>query len=183
MITVIGEHDDNQIFRQWIDRILRKPEIMIHVLNDNQIEQLLKQQVIGRIGCHADGKTFVVPISYAYDGNYIYAHTYEGLKIEMMRKNPAVCFEVDNTHNLADWESVIAWGEFEELTEKEGCNYALQLLNSRVLPMATSMTIRLGDTWPFRSDYREIDGIFFRIRLQKKSGRFEKNVEVPKFNY
>ncbi|MBD0283849.1 MAG: pyridoxamine 5'-phosphate oxidase family protein [Bacteroidota bacterium] len=156
---------------------------MLDILNHNQIEQVLEHQVIGRIGCHAEGKTYVVPISYAYDGKDIYAHTHEGLKIKIMRKNPMVCFEVDDTRNLADWKSVIAWGEFEELTEKEDCNYALQLLNSRVLPMATSMTIRLGDAWPFRSDHREIDGIFFRIRLQEKTGRCEKNVEVPKFNY
>lgn len=38
-------------------------------------------------------------------------------KIEMMRKNPKVCFEVDDIKNIFSWKSVIAWGTFEEITD------------------------------------------------------------------
>ena len=89
-------------------------------MNAAEIEQLLQQQLVGRIGCHVDGLTYVVPVSYAYEGNYIYCHALEGMKINMMRKNPDVCFEVDNTKNLANWQSVIAWGSFEELPSGNG---------------------------------------------------------------
>ena len=89
---------------------------MFGTLNSTEVDQLLDQQLIGRIGCHANGLTYIVPVSYAYDGKYIYSHGFEGMKISMMRKNPDVCFEVDNTKNLSNWESVIAWGAFEELS-------------------------------------------------------------------
>jgi hypothetical protein len=59
---------------------------MFGILNPVEIEQLLSKQLVGRIGCHADGVTYVVPISYAYDGEYVYARTFEGMKINMMRK-------------------------------------------------------------------------------------------------
>jgi len=39
------------------------------------------------------------------------------MKIDMMRKNPEVCFQTDMIENLSDWESVIAWGRFEEITD------------------------------------------------------------------
>ena len=40
---------------------------MLGTLSSEQIEQVLRSEVIGRIGCHASGKTYVVPITYAYE--------------------------------------------------------------------------------------------------------------------
>ena len=112
-------------------------------LNNDQIDQLIQSQLLGRIGCHADGLTYIVPISYAYDGTYVYAHSFQGMKIDLMRKNPKVCFEVDNTKNLANWQSVICWGEFEELTDEEDIKLAAEKLNSRVLPILSSETMHI----------------------------------------
>jgi nitroimidazol reductase NimA-like FMN-containing flavoprotein (pyridoxamine 5'-phosphate oxidase superfamily) len=69
---------------------------------------------VGRLGCSTDGKMYIVPVTFVYDGTYIYAHSKEGLKIKMMRNNPSVCFEVDIIDNLTNWRSVILWGEYEE---------------------------------------------------------------------
>ena len=80
---------------------------MLGALYKPQIDHVLHSQVVGRIGCYADGKLYVVPITYAYDGKYIYAHSKDGMKIKMMRKNPHVCFEVDVMENMANWRSVI----------------------------------------------------------------------------
>jgi hypothetical protein len=41
---------------------------MIGELQPQQIEEVLNSQVVGRIGCHAEEETNIVPISYAYDG-------------------------------------------------------------------------------------------------------------------
>ncbi len=147
-------------------------------LNNDQIDQLIQSQLLGRIGCHADGLTYIVPISYAYDGTYVYAHSFQGMKIDLMRKNPKVCFEVDNTKNLANWQSVICWGEFEELTDEEDIKLATEKLNSRVLPILSSETMHITPEWPFPANRDEnIEGIFFRIKLTWKTGRYEKNAE------
>lgn len=148
---------------------------MFGKLSLEEIEQLLTHQLVGRLGCHAEGVTYVVPISYVYDGTFIYCHTYEGMKLNMMRKNPSVCFEVDNTKNLADWQSVVAWGKFEELPEGNDRTEALKKLEARALPLLSSETMHLDAQWPFISaDIDRIEGIVFRIRLVEKTGRFEK---------
>ena len=148
---------------------------MLGKLRNTEIENLLKTQFIGRIGCYADGVTYVVPVSYIYDGTNIYGFTFEGMKIDMMRKNSEVCFEVEDTCNLANWQTVIAWGEFRELEGKER-NEVLQKLHSRVLPFISSETMRVSPLSPFELDNPEdIEGIVFRIRLGKKTGRFEKS--------
>jgi len=149
---------------------------MFGKLNNPEIEKLIHSQFIGRIGCHANGQTYVVPVSYAYDGTYIYSRTFEGMKIDMMRTNPQVCFEVDDTKNLANWQSVIAWGEFEELKEENSRARALQKLQDRILPITNSETMRISPQWPFpANDLNDVEGIVYRIRLNTKTGRFEKN--------
>ena len=147
---------------------------MLGELENAQIEKVIADNTIGRLGCHAEGKTYVVPISYAYDGQFIYARTFEGLKISMMRKNPNVCFQIDEMQDMANWKSVIAWGTFEELSGTDERNEGLQKLIARILPEISSETLKLSPEWPFPTkDYTKIEGIVFRIRLAEKTGRFE----------
>lgn len=143
-------------------------------LNSEDIESMLLHHYLGRIGCHSDELTYVVPISYAYDGNAIYCHCDPGKKIEMMRENPKVCFEVDTLENLASWKSVIAWGEYEEISEPAQRKKALQILFDRKLPTVVGSTIKLCEDWPFHPlNLNEVPGIVFRINLENKTGRYE----------
>lgn len=149
---------------------------MIGKLTPDEIEEVLRHQVLGRIACHAYGITYIVPVSYAYDGEYLYLHSQEGKKIQMMRDNPEVCFETDNMQNMANWKSVIAWGKFEELTDQENREAALKRLVERILPIVSSETTHLSPNWPFPPENMdEIEGVVFRIKLHAKTGRFEKN--------
>lgn len=153
---------------------------MLGILRSQQVEELLKNQIVGRIGCHADGETYIVPISYAYDGTYIYCHTQEGKKIDMIRKNKRVCFEVDEMKDMANWKSVVVQGEFQELTDPQQRNAAMKTLLNRYFPIVSSVTIHLGKHWPFYSDdTADINGIVFRIAVKEKSGRFESAGESP----
>jgi hypothetical protein len=147
---------------------------MFGKLSSVQIEKVIAENVVGRLGCHADGKSYVVPISYAYDGQSIYARTFEGLKISMMRKNPNVCFQIDEMENMANWKSVVTWGIYEELKNEQERNEGLEKLISRMLPEISSETVKLSPQWPFpTNDFSKIRGIIFRIRLTEKTGRFE----------
>src|SRR5450755_1970860 len=89
---------------------------MVGTLTEVEIDALLAEQQFARLGCHLEGKTYVVPISYALDGARIVGQTTLGLKIEMMRGNPDVCVEVDDVKDLTNWRSVILSGRYEELT-------------------------------------------------------------------
>ncbi len=148
---------------------------MMGQLTSGEIDNLLRQAVLGRIGCSDGQKIYIVPISYVYDGQYVYCHTHEGLKIDILRKYPTVCFEVEVIENLANWQTVIAHGVFEELTDPALRLKGLQKLYDRRLPVFTSQTTRLMGEWPFgRESVGQIEGITLRIRLDSITGRFEK---------
>lgn len=140
---------------------------MLGELTRNEVEDLLHEGLIGRVGCHAYGKTYVVPITYAYDGKYVYAHTGEGMKLHMMRSNPHVCFEVDLMDDLANWRSVVAWGTFEEL-HGDQARAAMDVLLEQVAPRI--------DGPPGASAHptsSTTPAVLYRILLEEKTGRYE----------
>lgn len=146
---------------------------MLGELNPDEIELLLKDQLIGRIGCSANGVTYVVPVTYAYDGKYIYAHSKEGRKIQMMRINPFVCFEVDKLESPANWQCAIIWGKYEELMQDDQ-EPALSKLMDRLRHTMISETsfpeegvVHQNNAGPYKS-------VIFRIEIKEKSGRYER---------
>ncbi|RKR84680.1 hypothetical protein BDD43_4930 [Mucilaginibacter gracilis] len=148
---------------------------MLRELDKNQIETLLKDQLIGRLGCHSAGVTYIVPVNYVYDGTSIYCHSAKGMKIDMMRQNPEVCFEVDKIKDMTDWQSVIAWGKFEEITEMAEQQKVLQQLTDRITPyiIDDSVTREHGFVDNESDIGTTVELIMYKIVVNKKTGRFE----------
>jgi nitroimidazol reductase NimA-like FMN-containing flavoprotein (pyridoxamine 5'-phosphate oxidase superfamily) len=151
---------------------------MFGELDEPQIDALLLSQVVGRIGCHGDGRTYVVPVTYVYAGGAILGHAHEGLKVRIMRQNPDVCFEVDRMENMANWQSAIVWGAYQEL-EGEEASQAMEVFLRRLLPFVISETAlpHQASTPPPTGAAVDVSarrGIVYRINITKKTGRFEK---------
>jgi uncharacterized protein len=152
---------------------------MLGKLTPTQIDALLNSQHLGRVGCHANGRTYIVPISYAYDGHAIYAHSAEGLKLQMMRENPEVCFEVERIVDHANWETAIVSGRFEELHGHDALA-ALALLVARLSAGIVSETARPPTTDAMGVDEHHLAGVRgrkavpFRIVVSERTGRFER---------
>jgi len=101
-------------------------------LSRREIDEFLRGQRIARLGCHADGLTYVVPLIYAYEDDAVIAVTTDGRKTAMLRENPRVCVEVDeyDSDGKGSWRSVIAHGTSEEL-DGDAIGPALALLRER----------------------------------------------------
>lgn len=148
---------------------------MLGKLTDGQIDQVLHTQFIGRIGCCSGDKVYVVPVTYVYHSGYIYAHSKEGMKVQMMRNNPNVCFQVDAIDNMTNWRSLIIWGEYEELKTEKEQQAGMKIMVDRLAPFMTSETVRPSH----HSHAPEIvekgfKAVVYRIRITEKTGRFEK---------
>jgi uncharacterized protein len=96
------------------------------------MEAVLTRESVGHMGLAAAGEVYVVPINYTYSSGRVLFHcSLEGRKLDMIRANPQVCFEVSVQHSppiehLGEtchhpFESVICWGEariVEDLEER-----------------------------------------------------------------
>lgn len=110
---------------------MREDRSVIEELDEREIDAFLRRQRVGRVGCHAGGRTYVVPVVYVWVDECVYVQSIEGRKIEMMRANPGVCFEVDQHEPDGSWRSVILEGTYEEL-EGGRAEAALALLVRRL---------------------------------------------------
>jgi nitroimidazol reductase NimA-like FMN-containing flavoprotein (pyridoxamine 5'-phosphate oxidase superfamily) len=127
----------------------------VNELTREQVDELLREQFVARIGCQAGGEVYVVPIIYAYDGEAFYVASVGGRKIDAMRATPRVCFEVDR-YETGSWRSAIAYGHYEEL-QGDDAERALDLLAARF------NRARQRSAGP--------DTVVFRIVLDEVSGR------------
>jgi nitroimidazol reductase NimA-like FMN-containing flavoprotein (pyridoxamine 5'-phosphate oxidase superfamily) len=146
---------------------------MIGELDPQAVDALLGSEVVGRVGCHADGRTFVVPFSYVYVDGAVYGHTSEGRKIEMMRDNPAVCFEVDRVRGPMHWDSVVADATYEELDAEES-QRAFGLLVERLVPLMAEPDAGPDDEPGMVMDLASARPVVFRLRLGERTGRFQR---------
>jgi nitroimidazol reductase NimA-like FMN-containing flavoprotein (pyridoxamine 5'-phosphate oxidase superfamily) len=130
----------------------------IFVLDDDGIEAVLKTAIVGRVACcaHDGERPYLVPIPFGYDGESVYSISGPGRKLDIMRAQPAVAFEVDEVEAEDRWRSVIADGEFEEIVDPDGRCRAIGI----VAPQGGAEAV-------------SPDAIVYRIRLTRKSGRFE----------
>jgi len=142
---------------------------MLGELTSGEIDGVLRSEAIGRIGCYAFGRPYVVPITYAYDGVAVYGHSREGLKLRMMRSHPTVCFEVERFESPSSWQSVIALGTFSELEPPEA-EIAMELLRRRLAPLVASATS--APDGPVHAS--GMPWSVFRILLGERTGRFER---------
>jgi uncharacterized protein len=150
---------------------------MLGELSKDRIESILTGQALGRLACTDGSQPYITPVTYTYDGKYIYGQTNEGKKLKLLRKNPNVCFEVDVMTDMRNWQSVIVYGKFEELNGEDAKN-ARDILFNRVFPLLTSSTIH-----PYEHEVSEdnkiddssrVKYVMYRIKIKEITGRFEK---------
>ena len=78
----------------------------------HEIESILKRAIICRIGLCDGNIPYIVPMNYGYKDNCIYLHSAkEGRKIDIIRENPNVCFEVETDIKLVHGGDIACkWG-------------------------------------------------------------------------
>jgi nitroimidazol reductase NimA-like FMN-containing flavoprotein (pyridoxamine 5'-phosphate oxidase superfamily) len=147
---------------------------MLGELDSQKMKALLASQSLGRLACCKDRKPYIIPVTYAFDGDFIYGQSNEGMKLNMMRKNPHVCFEVDQMLNMRNWQSVIAYGTFEELTGADA-DAAREMLFGHVYTLATSSTVHLHEHGGTANidDSTRVKHVMYRIKIESMTGRFE----------
>ena len=94
------------------------------------LEEILSKSEICRIGMVDNGVPYIVPVNYGYKDNTIYIHSASsGKKIDILKINNKVCFEIEYTVEVVkkelscDWatkyRSVIGYGTIEIITDSE----------------------------------------------------------------
>lgn len=75
------------------------------------IDDILRRARVGRLGLISKGEPYVVPLNYGYRDRRVYFHSSpRGRKLDAIRANDRVCFEVDLDHRLVTGPTACDWG-------------------------------------------------------------------------
>jgi len=100
---------------------MRKTEREIK--DKEEIESIIKQAQVCRVAFSAENIPYIVPMNFGYQDNCLYFHcAIQGKKLDIIRQNNEVCFEMDidgelvkKTERLCYWttkyRSVIGFGK------------------------------------------------------------------------
>jgi nitroimidazol reductase NimA-like FMN-containing flavoprotein (pyridoxamine 5'-phosphate oxidase superfamily) len=121
----------------------------------------------GHLAFAEGSQPLLVPIYYAYHEDYLYCFTTLGQKVEVMRANPLVAFEVEEFSADREWTTVVMTGRYEELAPHGAAGEtAWELLQK--CPMwwepGYAKTIRRDGT------ERSLEPIYFRIFIDSIRG-------------
>jgi nitroimidazol reductase NimA-like FMN-containing flavoprotein (pyridoxamine 5'-phosphate oxidase superfamily) len=100
------------------------------VKDEKVIREIFEDSQVLRIGFAIDGVPYIVPVNYAYADGHLCIHSAPaGNKIEMIKKNDRVCFEMElydeimKAEKACNWttkyRSVIGWGTIRVSDEKD----------------------------------------------------------------
>jgi len=109
------------------------------VKDKNVIISALNRAMICRLGLTEDDMPYIVPMNFGYKDNCLYFHSAPiGKKIEIIKKNNQVCFEIDIDHEVVITESacnatmkylsIIGFGIAELIEDFEHKQNALQII-------------------------------------------------------
>ena len=131
-----------------------------------EMHALLQRQSFGHLGCARDGRPYVLPMNYVYDGKELYFFTTEGMKTQFIAANPKVCLQVEEVADSTHWRSVMVVGEAERLAHSEEMERAMKLITERNPSLTPAISDTELDTWG-----RAVDIVLYRITPELIDGR------------
>jgi Predicted flavin-nucleotide-binding protein len=81
-------------------------------INDYQeIADIMKKAIVCRISLVDGDSPYIVPVNFAIHDNHLYFHSaMEGKKIDILRKNNKICFEMDVNTEIIKGNEPCCWG-------------------------------------------------------------------------
>ena len=80
------------------------------ITDTEEIERIIKRAISCRIGLVDNDEPYVVPVCFGYERNALYFHgALEGRKVELIKKNKKICFEIDTDVKVVRSEEPCKW--------------------------------------------------------------------------
>ena len=80
------------------------------ITDPQELESVLREGAVCRMGLCDEGKPYVVPMNYGYRDGSVFLHSAaEGRKIDILRRNPNVCLEFEKDVELVPAEAACSF--------------------------------------------------------------------------
>ncbi|MFO7665119.1 MAG: pyridoxamine 5'-phosphate oxidase family protein [Desulfobacterales bacterium] len=81
------------------------------IKSKEEIESVIQKALVCRLGMADENGPYIVPLSFGYaDGRLFFHSAKEGRKLDILKKNNKVCFEVDMVGEIVKGDKACDWG-------------------------------------------------------------------------
>jgi len=109
------------------------------ITDKSVLEEILSHSKICRLAMIDNGLPYILPFNFGYLDNCIYIHSAPvGKKIDVLRENPLVCFEVEQKAEIIEdeiackwstlYRSVIGYGNVEIVSDFKEKKHGLEII-------------------------------------------------------
>jgi len=81
------------------------------ISDTSMIQSILADAFVCRLAMAENNVPYIVPMNFGYEGNTLYFHcAMEGRKLDIITRNPVVCFEMDTGVEIVSDNNACSWG-------------------------------------------------------------------------
>jgi nitroimidazol reductase NimA-like FMN-containing flavoprotein (pyridoxamine 5'-phosphate oxidase superfamily) len=81
------------------------------IKDKSEIERIISKAIVCRVAVCEDNKPYIIPMCFGFKDGILFFHSaQEGKKVEILKKNNRVCFEMDVDTELVEGEKGCDWG-------------------------------------------------------------------------
>ena len=147
-----------------------------------RIDDIIRRCRVCRMGLLVEGRPYVVPLCFGYDGKAAYFHmSRKGKKIAGLDRNKTVCLEWDLPGDVIEssepcgwsmsFESVIAYGSVvflqSDYEKREGLNFIMQQYSGKKAK------------WSFPGE-KVVKTVVLKVQLDEISGMAKPGIRSPR---
>ncbi len=137
-----------------------------------EIEEILGKALVCRIALCEGNRPYCVPMMYCYDRGVMYLHSAkEGKKLEVLRENNRICFEVEVDVEVVTEGKPCSWTFRYRSVVGRGKAYIVEDLNEKRKALEC-MVERVSPGYRYRSTDEELESVVvIRIEVEELSGK------------
>ena len=80
------------------------------ITDPKDMEAIIRDARVCRLAMCDGDRPYLVPLSYGYENHTLYFHSAgQGTKIDILKRNPEICFEIEGESTVLPGESACKW--------------------------------------------------------------------------
>ncbi|MBU8911580.1 MAG: pyridoxamine 5'-phosphate oxidase family protein [Desulfobacterales bacterium] len=141
------------------------------IIDKKQIEQILQESNVCRLAMVDGDKPYIVPMNFGYGSGCLFFHSArQGRKIDVIKKNPNVCFELDQLIKFKKAKMACKWGAEYKSVIGSGKAHLLDDLEEKIKGLNIIMSQYSDRTFEYPDDMLE-KTLVIKVVIDKMTGK------------
>lgn len=142
------------------------------IQDQQQIEEILSNAKFIRLALAEDNTPYIVPMSFGYKDNAIYLHSSpKGKKIEILKKNNKVYFELDTDAEIVPADDPCKYNVHYRSVIGSGRAEILENYDKKIEGLAV-LSEHYGKEGPFKFEEKKVRNLcVIKVKIEKMTGK------------